>query len=139
MSHQHVTLLLGSNLGDRKKNIETALNKIENKVGRIIRKSPLLDTNPVEFASSNNFCNIAVLLITQFSPLNILKIAKEIEVEMGRIADSKALGDYTDRCIDIDIVLYNDLKFESASLTIPHQKHLVERAFSIELLNCLGN
>ncbi|MBW8362870.1 MAG: 2-amino-4-hydroxy-6-hydroxymethyldihydropteridine diphosphokinase [Kaistella sp.] len=139
MSHQHVTLLLGSNLGDRKKNIETALIKIENKIGHITKKSPVLDTTPVEFASSNNFCNIAVLLITQFSPVNILKIVKEIEVEMGRIADSKAVGGYTDRIIDIDIVFFNRLRFESANLTVPHHKHLFERSFSIELLKCLGN
>ncbi|TXF77420.1 2-amino-4-hydroxy-6-hydroxymethyldihydropteridine diphosphokinase [Chryseobacterium sp.] len=137
MSHQHVTLLLGSNLGDRKKNIETALNKIENKIGHILKKSVVLETTPVEFASSNNFCNIAVLLITQFSPQKILKIVKEIEVEMGRVADSKAVGGYTDRIIDIDIVLFNGLKFESANLKIPHQKHLFERSFSIKLIKCL--
>jgi 2-amino-4-hydroxy-6-hydroxymethyldihydropteridine diphosphokinase len=53
---------------------------------------------------------------------------------MGRTKDSSASGGYSDRIIDIDIIKYNDLKFRSEKLEIPHQKHLYEREFSKILL-----
>ena len=64
MSQHEATLLLGSNLGDRKINIEVALRRIETEVGVIIEKTDLIITDPVEFDSNNFFCNIAVLIKT---------------------------------------------------------------------------
>ena len=137
MSQHDVTLLLGSNLGDTEKNIETALNFIEIEIGPIIRRSDILLTKPVEFASNNIFCNIVVLIKTQLSPVNLLNSIKRIEVDMGRIEDSSVTKAYVDRIIDIDIVLYGDLKFECKTLQIPHKKHLYEREFSRNLLMSL--
>lgn len=137
MSQHDVTLLLGSNLGDTEKNIETALNFIELEIGPIIRRSDILLTKPVEFASNNIFCNIVVLIKTQLSPVNLLNSIKRIEVDMGRIEDSSVTKAYVDRIIDIDIVLYGDLKFECKTLQIPHKKHLYEREFSRNLLMSL--
>ena len=57
MSQQVVTLLLGSNLGDTKKNIEDAIGFLEKRVGEIQKKSNLSHTKPAEFVSSNIFCN----------------------------------------------------------------------------------
>ena len=137
MSQHDVTLLLGSNLGDTEKNIETALNFIEIEIGPIIRRTDILLTKPVEFASNNIFCNIVVLIKTQLSPVNLLNSIKRIEVDMGRIEDSSVTKAYVDRIIDIDIVLYGDLKFECKTLQIPHKKHLYEREFSRNLLMSL--
>ncbi|MBF8458251.1 2-amino-4-hydroxy-6-hydroxymethyldihydropteridine diphosphokinase [Kaistella sp. G5-32] len=137
MSQHDVTLLLGSNLGDTEKNIKTALNFIEIEIGPIIRRSDILLTKPVEFASNNIFCNIVVLIKTQLSPVNLLNSIKRIEVDMGRIEDSSVTKAYVDRIIDIDIVLYGDLKFECKTLQIPHKKHLYEREFSRNLLMSL--
>lgn len=134
MSQHEVTLLLGSNLGDTKKNIETALHYIEKEFGPILRRSDILLTKPVEFASNNIFCNIAVLIKTQFSPIKLLNFIKKIEFDMGRIEDSSVTNAYLDRIIDIDIVLYGDLKFDCKTLNIPHKKHLYEREFSRNLL-----
>ena len=53
---------------------------------------------------------------------------------MGRTEDSVITGGYTDRVIDIDIVTFNEIKFISERLKIPHQKHLSEREFSRILL-----
>jgi 2-amino-4-hydroxy-6-hydroxymethyldihydropteridine diphosphokinase len=53
---------------------------------------------------------------------------------MGRVNDSKISGGYADRIIDIDIIKYNELKFTSERLEIPHKKHLFEREFSKILL-----
>lgn len=134
MSQYEVTLLLGSNLGDTKKNIETALHYIEKEFGPILRRSDILLTKPVEFASNNIFCNIVVLIKTQFSPIKLLNFIKKIEFDMGRIEDSSVTNAYLDRIIDIDIVLYGGLKFDCKTLNIPHKKHLYEREFSRNLL-----
>jgi 2-amino-4-hydroxy-6-hydroxymethyldihydropteridine diphosphokinase len=134
MSQHEATLLLGSNLGDTKKNIETALHYIEKEFGPILRRSDILLNKPVEFASNNIFCNIAVLIKTQFSPIKLLNFIKKIEFDMGRIEDSSVTNAYLDRIIDIDIVLYGDLKFDCKILNIPHKKHLYEREFSRNLL-----
>lgn len=95
-------------------------------------------TDPVEFDSKNIFCNIAVLIKTQFSPVQLLKNIKEIEREMGREEDSFAKGGYEDRIIDIDIVEFGSIRFYSQKLMIPHLKHLNERDFSQELLTQLN-
>lgn len=104
MSQQKVVLLLGSNLGDQKKNIELALRKIEEAGNNISQISEFLISDPVEFASSNIFCNIATIIFTHYTPIQLLDCLKGIEVEMGRINDSKASGGYADRIIDIDII-----------------------------------
>lgn len=137
MSQHDVTLLLGSNLGDRKTNIEIALALIERGVGTIVKKTEAVVTAPVEFDSNNFFCNIAVLIKTQFSPKKLLNLLKSIEREMGRETDTLIAGDYKDRIIDIDIVLYDGLHFFSKDLEVPHRKHLYEREFSRDLLDLL--
>jgi len=134
MSQHKVVLLLGSNLGEQKKNIELALDKIKEAGNNISQISEYLMSEPVEFASSNIFCNIATIIFTPLSPIQLLDCIKNIEVEMGRVNDSKASGGYTDRIIDIDIIKYNELNFTSERLVIPHKKHLFERDFSRILL-----
>lgn len=134
MSHQKVILLLGSNLGDQKKNLELAIQKIKEAGNEISQISEFLMSPPVEFVSSNIFCNIAAIIFTHLSPIQLLDCIKDIEVEMGRINDSKVSGGYTDRIIDIDIIKYNELNFRSERLELPHKKHLFEREFSKVLL-----
>ncbi|WP_295199210.1 2-amino-4-hydroxy-6-hydroxymethyldihydropteridine diphosphokinase [uncultured Chryseobacterium sp.] len=134
MSQHKVILLLGSNLGDQKKNLDTALDKIKEGGNEILNISEFLTSEPVEFVSSNIFCNIAVIISTRRSPIQLLDFVKSIESEMGRITDSRASGAYSDRIIDIDIVTFNELKFLSERLEIPHQKNLYERDFSRILL-----
>jgi len=134
MSQHKVVLLLGSNLGDQKKNLQTALDKIKQAGNEIREVSDFLTSEPVEFASSNIFCNIASIIFTHLSPFQLLTLIKRIEVEMGRTDDTTVTGGHTDRVIDIDIVTFNGIKFISERLKIPHQKHLSEREFSRILL-----
>ena len=137
MSLYTVTLLLGSNLGEPKLNIENALQLIANDVGTIYERSGILQSKPVEFASNNIFCNIAVLIKTGFSPIKVLKLIKQIEQNMGRTEDSSVTNTYADRVIDIDIVRFDQITFENKSLRIPHIKHVYEREFSKLLLQSL--
>jgi len=133
MSQHNVVLLLGSNIGDQKNNIDTALNKLS-ETCTILKKSEYLTSEPVEFASSNIFCNIATIISTHLSPIQLLDYVKKIEIDMGRLTDSTVSKVYTDRIIDIDIVKYGELKFVSERLEIPHNRHLFEREFSRILL-----
>lgn len=136
MSQHEVVLLLGSNIGDTKNNIDDALVRL-NEVGKIAQQTDYLLTEPVEFVSSNIFCNIATVLYTQLSPIQLITYIKKVEIEMGRILDSTVTKEYTDRIIDIDIVRYNNLNFISEKLVIPHKKHLFEREFSKYLIEKL--
>ena len=131
----NLVLLLGSNLGNAENNILLALSELENRVGKIIKKTKISKTLPVEYDSDNVFCNIAVSMQTAHSPIKLLDEIKKIENEMGRIYDSKFFGEYRDRIIDIDIVSYEGLVFSSDRLEIPHHKHLYDRDFSRKLLD----
>ena len=135
----NVVLLLGSNLGNPENNILLALSELENRVGKIIKKTKISKTLPVEYDSDNVFCNIAVSMQTAHSPIKLLDEIKKIETEMGRIHDSKFFGEYRDRIIDIDIVTYEGLVFSSDRLEIPHHKHLYDRDFSRKLLDELAS
>jgi len=134
MSYNTVVLLLGSNINDPENNIKIALKKIESEVGAILINSEFIISEPVEFDSINNFCNIAVKLKTQFSPIVLLSKLKHIERVMGRVQDSSYFDAYQDRIIDIDIILYNNIRFISKKLIIPHHKNLYERDFARELI-----
>ena len=88
----------------------------------------------VEFDSLNIFCNIAVIFDTEYSPIKLLNAIKNIEKEMGRERDSSVYGEYRDRIIDIDIVMYDDIIYSCERLNIPHHRHLFLRGFSRKLL-----
>lgn len=135
MSHNTVVLLLGSNINNPENNIQIALKKIEENIGSILKKSELITSEPVGFDSENNFCNITIKLKTQFSPITLLRELKYIERVMGRVKDSSYFDTYQDRIIDIDIILYNNVKFISKRLVIPHYKNLYERDFARDLIN----
>ena len=137
MSQHSVVLLLGSNLGNTKQNIDEALLYIETEIGQITRKSKYLNTIPIEFESSNIFCNIAILISTSFSPFMLIKMLKKYEQTKGRKEDSVVLGGYSDRIIDLDIVNYGNLNFKSKILSLPHLKHISERDFSKKLISQL--
>ena len=135
----NVVLLLGSNLGNAENNILLALSELENRIGKIIKKTKISKTLPVEYDSDNVCCNIAVSMQTAHSPIKLLDEIKEIETEMGRIHDSKFFGEYRDRIIDIDIVSYEGIVFSCNRLEIPHHKHLYDRDFSRKLLDELAS
>ncbi|SKC10501.1 2-amino-4-hydroxy-6-hydroxymethyldihydropteridinediphosphokinase [Soonwooa buanensis] len=134
MSQHVAVLLLGSNKNNPKIQIENAISKIVNSGCTIVNMSKIMETSPIEFDSSNNFCNIALRINTSLSPFKLLKSMKAIEIEMGRIQDSRFFGEYKDREIDIDIVFYDNIFFECENLSIPHIKHVYERDFSKQLI-----
>lgn len=126
-------LSLGTNLGDKRKNIAVAIKNIGELVGDVVRQSALYETEPWGFRSDNRFVNAAVCVDTQLSPRRLLEVTQRIEREMGRTLKS-AGGEYHDRIIDIDILLYGDLHIDEPDLKIPHPL-MHERDFVMTPLN----
>lgn len=114
-----VYLGLGTNLGDRRRNIAEAVRLIGERIGTVRRLSSLIETEPWGFTSSNMFVNAAACVDTPLSPRGVLEATQAIERELGRIQKSTG-GQYHDRLIDIDILMYDDLHIDEPDLKIPH-------------------
>lgn len=110
---------LGTNLGDKERNIAAAIEKIGELIGDVVRQSALYHTKPWGFDSDNEFVNAAVAVDTALSPHELLAATQQIERSMGRKEKSKD-GVYHDRIIDIDILLYGDKHVSEPGLVIPH-------------------
>lgn len=120
-------LSLGSNLGDRRQLLHTAINEIAERVGRIEAISSCIETEPVGFDSVHLFLNMAVRVRTELNPYELLKVLKQLERDLGRTRKSHD-GVHYDRTIDIDILLYDNLEINSEELQIPHPR-MWERDF----------
>ena len=110
---------LGTNLGDRKANLTRAVALINEQAGRVLACSSFIETEPWGFSSDNAFLNAVVEIDTLHSPRALLKATQAIEREMGRTHKS-VNGNYSDRIIDIDILLYDKVTVDDEDLIIPH-------------------
>ena len=127
-----VYLGLGTNLGDKEANLRTAIYKLQERIGKQVALSSFYETAPWGFESDHSFLNAAIGLETSLSPIEILHITQEIEKELGRTKKS-VNGSYSDRLIDIDILLYDTLVLQTPELTIPHPL-MTERDFVMKPL-----
>ena len=119
-----VYLGLGSNLGRRRSLLKRAIQLIGERVGEVVRQSSFIETEPWGFDSKHKFLNGVILCETDKSPREVLALTQQIERELGRTNKSTDSGllspDYSDRKIDIDILLYDDLTIDEPDLKIPH-------------------
>ena len=142
---------MGSNIGDRKKNIEDALSLLNIEFGTPFKRvSSLIETDPWGFESNKRFINAAVLyeleLKKGYNPeaegLMILETCKDIERRLGRRGTPQYDDDgkriYSDRTIDIDILLFGDNKIDCEELTVPH-KFMYDRDFVMVPLKEINN
>lgn len=118
---------IGTNIGDKATNIEHCLELLQKDVGTLIRRSRIIESSPWGFVSEHSFLNVVVCMETSLSPFQLLDTTQGIERLMGRKEKSVA-GNYHDRIIDIDILLYDNYHILSPTLTIPHP-HIKERDF----------
>ena len=122
-----VFLSLGTNLGDKERNLNDAIAHIQRRIGTVVAKSAFVQTEPWGFESDNSFLNAAIKVETIQSPEQVLHQTQEIERMLGRVSKSVD-GKYHDRIIDIDILLYyvdsvingDGLHISTPELTIPH-------------------
>lgn len=128
-----VYLSLGTNLGNKEENLRTAMTLIEEQVGTITSQSALYASAPWGFDSENTFLNNAISVETSLTPEELLSTTQRIEHTLGRTHKSVD-GQYSDRLIDIDILLYDDVVMHTPSLTLPHPL-MHRRLFVLEPLS----
>ncbi len=111
-----IYLSLGSNLGDKKENLQKALEELKKGYITVKKISSFYKTQPVGLKEQPDFFNIVIKAETSLSPDELLRSILNIEKKMGRKRKKK----YGPRIIDIDILLYNDLIIKKKGLNIPH-------------------
>ena len=126
----HYFLNIGSNLGNVKLNISRALRALEFRFG-YFETSKMVESAPWGYVSSNRFANIAVMIISEKTPQEVLAVIKEIESELNPTPHRDAKGGYADRVLDIDIMAADEIVVDTPELKIPHP-HLAERRFFLE-------
>jgi 2-amino-4-hydroxy-6-hydroxymethyldihydropteridine diphosphokinase len=123
-----VYLSLGSNMGDRQKNLHDAIARLE-MVGRVLKTSSSYETEPVEFTRQAWFLNCALAIETEKAPQKLMAELLEIEQDLGRHRTSRK----GPRTMDIDLLLYGGSVVKSAALVVPHPA-MHQRRFVLEPL-----
>jgi 2-amino-4-hydroxy-6-hydroxymethyldihydropteridine diphosphokinase len=123
MDEHIVYLALGSNLGNRAANLKEAITSLTPQM-EVKAKSNVYETPPWGYIEQEKFLNQVLMVKTYLEPQPLLKHLKRLEVALGR----KASFPNGPRLIDIDILFYDDLIFESPELVVPHPR-VHERGF----------
>jgi 2-amino-4-hydroxy-6-hydroxymethyldihydropteridine diphosphokinase len=118
-----IYLGLGTNVGDRKRHLQEAVDSFFPHIN-CLQLSSIYETKPVGYTEQTEFLNQVVLAETKLAPLPLLNQLKYIETKMGRQPTFR----FGPRAIDLDILFYDDLVMETPRLTIPHPR-LQERSF----------
>ena len=123
---------LGTNLGDKELNLRRAVEKIGKRIGEVVSLSAFYVTAPWGFASENSFLNAVACIQTALSPMDLLQETQSLERELGRTHKSVD-GQYSDRLIDIDLLLCFDAEgglvhMNTPQLVLPHPL-MLEREF----------
>lgn len=139
-----VYLILGSNMGDRKRNLSIAVSLLVTELAPYmfsdVQESDILENEPWGFQSDTPFLNQAVSFETTCPPEPLLEVCKYVERKMGRTDspeyDAEGRRVYHSRVIDIDIVLYGDRIVDLPHLKIPHPQ-IEERDYAKRLISQL--
>jgi len=123
---------LGSNVGDRRANLQAAVDALHGHGVAVLASSSTYDTDPVgELREQPDFLNACVRIETELAPEALLDACKAVERELGRQAGGPRHGP---RTIDVDLLLLGDVEVASARLTLPHEQVLARRFVLIPLL-----
>jgi deoxyguanosine kinase len=129
-----VFLCLGGNLGNRLGNIEKALILIEKQAGKIVKTSPIYETDAWGSTSAKKYLNLCVQIETKLTAKALMQKLLLLEKKLGR---KRTLNRNADRTVDIDILFFNDEIIQTAALQIPHPRlHL--RKFVLKPLNAIA-
>lgn len=121
---------IGTNIGNREENLKNALVALNLlPMTKVTAVSKVYETEPVGFADQDDFLNIAVEIETELTAQNILGACLGIEAGLGRTRNIKN----GPRVIDIDLLLYEDEKYNTTSLVLPHPR-MFEREFVLRPL-----
>ena len=123
---------LGSNVGDRRTNLQSAVDGLVARGVRVLAASSTYDTDPVgEIRDQPAFLNAALRIETALGPVELLELCKALERDLGREAGGVRHGP---RLIDVDVLLLGELEHTSERLRIPHPQVLERRFVLIPLL-----
>lgn len=114
MSRAYVAL--GSNLGDREKNLRQALALLAEQGVKIVKVSSFIETEPYGVTDQPAFLNGVCCVETELAPLKLLELLLATEQQMGRVR----LRHWGERNIDLDLLLYADICMTGEKLTLPH-------------------
>lgn len=120
-----VFLGLGTNMGNRRKNLNDAVSGINEQIGEVVKISSVYETEPWGFKSDSQFLNTVIKVETGLNPTAVLEAIRRIELFLGRVRSG---NQYSSRIIDIDILFFEDRVIDSDDLKVPHPK-LQERKF----------
>ena len=109
-------IAMGSNLGDRKKNLLESLSNMENSGFKILAVSSFVETEPYGVTDQPFFINAAVKIATELSAHDLLRALLEIEQKMGRVRKRR----WGERNIDLDLLFYDNLVIKEQDLVLPH-------------------
>jgi 2-amino-4-hydroxy-6-hydroxymethyldihydropteridine diphosphokinase len=123
---------LGSNLGDRRANLQAAVDALAARGVAVTTSSSTYDTDPVgEVLDQPAFLNACVAIETELEPEALLDACKAIEAQLGRELGGVRHGP---RPIDVDVLLLGDREHRSERLTVPHAEALRRRFVLVPLL-----
>jgi 2-amino-4-hydroxy-6-hydroxymethyldihydropteridine diphosphokinase len=127
---------LGSNLGDRRAQLQAAVDALPRHGVRVLASSSVYDTDPVgEVLDQPDFLNACVRIETDLGPEDLLAACKEVERELGRIGEGEpGYVRQGPRPVDVDVLLLGELVHESPALRLPHEQVLSRRFVLIPLL-----
>lgn len=125
----HTFLVLGSNLGDRQTNLSRAINELSRHM-KIKKISKTIESQPLLGMRQPYYLNLALEVIEDYRPYDLLFLLKEIERKVGRMPAAR----WAARIIDIDIIFKQKIQLCSADLTIPH-KDFKNRPFVLEVIS----
>lgn len=111
-----VYVAFGTNIGDKNKNIEKAIEMMKDRGLKVIKMSQIYKTEPYGYTEQPEFLNGVLEVLTDLDAVNVLKILLEIEKDMGRVREFK----WGPRIIDLDILFFNDEIIDEKDLKVPH-------------------
>jgi 2-amino-4-hydroxy-6-hydroxymethyldihydropteridine diphosphokinase len=126
---KNIYLSLGSNVGEREKQLAAAIERLDAAGVHVLRKSSVYETEPQDLRDQPWFLNLVLEVETKLSPIQLLTAIQDIEESMGRKRDVPK----GPRSIDIDILLFHTALVETKDLQIPHPR-LAQRRFVLEPL-----
>ncbi|HJF67128.1 2-amino-4-hydroxy-6-hydroxymethyldihydropteridine diphosphokinase [Staphylococcus kloosii] len=122
---------LGSNVGERLEQLESAIKILDNVEGvQVSQISSVYETEPVGYVDQPNFLNLCVEVKTELTPQQLLQQCFYTEQQLHRVRDIR----WGPRTLDVDILLYEDEIIEEENLIVPHPR-MRERAFVLTPLN----
>ncbi|HRP03132.1 MAG TPA: 2-amino-4-hydroxy-6-hydroxymethyldihydropteridine diphosphokinase [Candidatus Kapabacteria bacterium] len=114
---EEVYLSLGSNIGNKKNFLKSAIHLLQTNKGiDVVSVSSLYFSEPIGYSEQETFINLALKIKTSYEQFELLSIIKQIELSIGRQQRAR----WHEREIDIDIILYGNIILESTLLNIPH-------------------